>query len=286
MTEPFLEYVDATPPRLREEAALVVVESPVAEPAARFGTATLVASGAGVLVAGFALLGAANFVADQFARATWLGGVTLTVAVAGFGLVGAGVWRELAALFALERIDAVRADLLSGDAARVMRGAQAWAARAPGGAALGPALRTVNDPDAALALLREGPGRTLREAAEALGRTAAVQVVAAVAAVPSPSLDTLLVGWRGVRLVRQVAAVYGVRPGVLGTLALLRRTALSAGMVGAVEMAGNTLAHGLLTSPLLAKVVGEAAGAGVAARRMVVLARAAAVACDPVPPRV
>lgn len=285
MTEPFLEYVDAVPPRLREEGALVPAEAPAVEPPARFGTAALVAAGAAVLVAGFALLGSANFVSDQFGRAAWLGWVTLVVALAGFGLVGAGVWRELAALFALERIDSVRADLVSGDAARVMRGALAWAARAPGGGALGPALRTVNDPDAALALLREGPGRTLRETSEALGRTAAVQVVAAVAAVPSPSLDTLLVGWRGVRLVRQVAAVYGVRPGVLGTLALLRRTALSAGMVGAVEMAGNTLAHGLLTSPLLAKVVGEAAGAGVAARRMVVLARAAAVACDPVPPR-
>lgn len=279
--QPFLEYVDGVPPRLREAQPLADAGAATAP---RVGTAKLATAGIAVLAGGFALLGTGNFVADQFARAAWLGWTTLAVAAAGFGLAGTGLWRELAALLALDRIDALRADLLSGDATRMARGVQAWAARVPGGSALRPALRAINDPDAALALLREGPGRDLRGAAEALGRTAAVQVVAAVAAMPSPALDTALVAWRGVRLVRQVAALYGVRPGLLGTLALLRRTALSAGAVGLAEMAGNTLAHGLLTSPLLAKVAGEAAGAGVAARRMVVLARAAAAACDPVPP--
>ena len=123
----------------------------------------------------------------------------------------------------------------------------------------------------------------MRESAEALGRTASVQVVAGIAAVPSPALDVALIGWRGVRLVRQVAALYGVRPGLLGTLSLLRRTALSATLVGAVELAGNTAASALLSSPLMGKVLGEVAGAGVAARRMQILARAAAAACDPVP---
>ena len=237
-----------------------------------------------MLAGGFAVLGTANFVADQFARSAWLGWLTAAVAAAGFGLAGAGLWRELRALWALDRVDRLRADLASGEAGRMIDGARAWATRVPAGAAVLPALRAVNDPDAALALLRAGPGQALRGAAEALGRGAAIQVVAGIAAVPSPSLDVLLVAWRGVRLVRQVAALYGVRPGILGTLALLRRTALSATAVGAAEIAGNTLAHGLLSSPLLAKVAGEAAGAGVAARRMVVLGRAAAAACDPVPP--
>lgn len=280
MTEPFLEYVDAVAPRLREADPVAVP----ADPAPRWGTGGLMLAGVVLLLLGFAGLTAGNFVADQFARAAWLGWVTAAVAVVGFALLGAGIWREVAALWALERVDRMRADLLSGEAGRVMDGARAWAARVPGGEALGPALRAVNDPDAALALLRAGPGRTLRDGADALGRGAAVQVVAGIAAMPSPALDVALVAWRGVRLVRQVAALYGVRPGVLGTLSLLRRTALSATAVGAVELAGNTLAHGLLSSPWLAKLVGEAAGAGVAARRMLVLGRAAAAACDPVPP--
>ncbi len=277
MIGPRIEYETVETPRLEAEAPVLVVD-----PAPRWGTPALVLSGAVVLATGFAGLGAANFVADQFARAAWLGWVTAAVAAGGFGLMGAGVWRELRALFALGRVDRLRADLASGEAERIMAAARDWAGRTQ--PTLAPALRTVNDPDAALALLRAGPGRTLRDAADALSRTAAIQTVAGIAAMPSPSLDILLVAWRGVRLVRQIAALYGVRPGLLGTLSLLRRTALSASMVGAAELAGNTLAHGLLSSPLLARFAGEAAGAGVAARRMLVLGRSAAAACDPVPP--
>jgi putative membrane protein len=94
----------------------------------------------------------------------------------------------------------------------------------------------------------------------------------------------LLVAWRGVRLVRQVAGLYGMRPGVIGTLGLLRRTALSAGMVAGSEVAINAAAHAILSNPLLTHAFGEMAGAGVAARRMVLLARSTAAACSPLPP--
>lgn len=276
--EPFFELEERAAPRLEPDPIVLLPD-----PAPRFATPVLALSGASVLAFGFAGLGAANFVIDQFARAEWLGWVTLSVASAGFGLLGAGLWRELRALFALRHVDHLRADLQSGEGGRIAHAAREWAREAD--PSLLPALRAVNDPDAALALLRAGPGQRLREAADTLGRTAAVQVVAGIAAMPSPALDVAFVAWRGVRLVRQVAALYGVRPGLLGTLSLLRRTALSATLVGAVEFAGNTAAHALLSSPLLARALGEVAGAGVAARRMLVLARAAAAACDPVPPQ-
>ena len=269
--EPFFELEEQPAPRLE------FAPQPIAlDPAPRTATPVLALAGVSVLAIGFAVLGAANFVVDQFARSAVLGWVTLGVAVAGFGLLGAGLWRELRALFALGHVDRLRDDLRSGDAAR------RWAAETE--PALLPALRQINDPDAALALLRSGPGQKLRDAADSLGRTASVQVVAGIAAMPSPALDVALVAWRGVRLVRQVAALYGLRPGLLGTLSLLRRTALSATFVGAVEFAGNTAAHALLSNPLLAHALGDMAGAGVAARRMTVLARASAAACDPVPP--
>lgn len=283
MTEPVLRYVDETPPRLKpppegEPEAL-------APPAAGrgLGGPALALAGVAVLLVGFAVLGSANFVAGQFARADWLGWLTLAVASVGFGLLFWGIGRELRALWGLEHVDGLRADLASGDPARMMRAARDWAGRVPGGEAILPALRTLNDPDAAVALLRAGPGEGLRAAAESLSRQAALQVVAGVAAVPSPSLDVAFMAWRGLRLIRQVAALYGVRPGLLATLALLRRTALSATLVGAAELAGNTAAHALLASPLLARAVGEAAGLGLAARRMLVLGRAAAAACDPLP---
>lgn len=275
--EPFFELEEQPAPRL-EFAPQPMLPDPVP----RMGAPILALAGVSVLAIGFAVLGAANFVVDQFARSAVLGWVTLGVAVAGFGLVGAGLWRELRALFALGHVDRLRSDFRSGEAGRIADAARRWAAETE--PSLLPALRQINDPDAALALLRSGPAERLREAAETLGRTASVQVVAGIAAMPSPVLDVGLVAWRGVRLVRQVAALYGLRPGLLGTLSLLRRTAMSATVVGTVELASNTAAHALLSNPLLAHALGNVAGAGVAARRMTVLARATATACDPVPP--
>lgn len=278
---PRIEVLDAEAPRLDPGLPDLLPPEPGAG-GARTGGVLL--AGSLVLLLGTVGLGLAGFAADQFARAAWLGWATVGVGAAGFGLIGTGMWRELRALFALRAVDGARAAMASGDAGRVMVAARAWAAQVPEGEALLPALRAVNDPDAALALLRAGPVAALRARASQIGARAAVQVAAGVAAVPSPSLDALLVAWRGVRLVRQVAALYGVRPGLLGTLSLLRRTALSASLVAGTEAAANVAVQAVLGHPLLAHVLGDAAGAGVAARRMVVLARAAAAACDPVPP--
>lgn len=279
--EPRIELEDEPAARL-EPTLQVVIPSDDRSPA--WGTAALALAGVGVLGLGLAGLSVGNFVADQFARAAWLGWATLGVAGGGFGLIGVGGWRELRALMALRRVDDLRAGLASGDAARMMAAAQAWSHMVPGGSAVEPALRTLNDPDAAIALLRAGPGETLQDAADRLGRAAAVQAIAGIAAIPSPALDVLFVGWRGLRLMRQVAALYGVRPGALATLGLLRRTAVAATMVGAANIAGNTAARAVLSHPLLAHALGDAAAAGVAARRLLVLARATAAACNPLPP--
>jgi putative membrane protein len=244
----------------------------------------LVLGGASILVLGTAGLEAWTLVAETFARSGFLGGVAAGVAATGFGMIGLGFWREGAALAALRGVDQLRAQLTCGDPVARARAAREWLRELPEGPALLPAVDAINDPDAILALLRAGPAAALRVQADALGRNAALQSLAGVAAMPSPGLAALFVAWRGLRLVRQVAALHGLRPGLLATLGLLRRTALSAGAVVGTEVAVNTATHALLSSPLLQHVAGEMAGAGVAARRMVVLARAASVACSPVPP--
>lgn len=285
---PLRDPVLDAPPRPRmelEEAPASRLEAGPAEglaldpsPSRR---APLILAGMATLAAGIGALSLAGFVMDQFARTALLGWAALGVAGAGTALLGAGAWREARALRALRHVDALRVGLHSYEPGRIMDAALDWAATVPGGPALLPALRAVNDPDAAVALLRAGPGQALRAEADRLGRTAAVQVVAGIAAMPSPALDVALVTWRGVRLIRQVAQAYGVRPGLVGTLALLRRTASAATLVGAAEMAGNAAAHAVLSHPLLAHLAGDMAGGAIAARRMVVLARAAAAACDP-----
>ena len=206
---------DATAPRLEPEMPEL---PPLLDPAPRAGGAVLALGGVAVLVVGFAGLQTANFVVEQFTRSDWLGWVTLAVAGLGFGLLLAGVIRELRGLFGLSRVDRLRADLASGDGRRVHAAARRWTATMPEAGRLVPAIDAVNDPDAILALLRAGPVAEMQAQANALGWTAARQMVAGLAAMPAPALAVPLVAWRGIRLVRQVAALYGVRPGLIGTL--------------------------------------------------------------------
>jgi putative membrane protein len=265
--------------RLEPEAPLAPV--PLASQASAGGVG-LAASGVALLVAGFAALQAGNFVAAQFERGPILGWLTLAVALAGFGLLGIGAWRELRGLFGLRHVDRLRAAL--GDPARATAAALEWLADLPEGAALAGAVRAANDPDAVLALLRAGPVATLRARADQLGRVAALQVFTVAAAVPSPALDGLLVGWRGVRLVRQIAALHGLRPGLFGTLSLLRRVAFTAATVVATDFAADVVMRSLIATPLLERLASDVNGAGLAARRMIVLARATTTACTPLPP--
>ncbi len=279
LIEPRIEREVGLSARLEPEPMVLALT-----PRRRRGAPALALAGLTVLALGFALLGAGNFVADQFARGPVLGWLTLAVAVAGFGLLFVGIARELRGLLALRSVDRLRAELLGQDAGRRVRAARRWVAGLPDAAehaGLLAAIDSANDPDAVLALLSAGPGASLTARSDALGRVAAVQLVAGLAATPSPSLAVLLVSWRGLRLLRQVAELHGLRPGLLGTLALVRRTVLAATAVAATEILGNAAAHALLSNPLLAHLAGEMAGAGVGARRMMVLARAAATACSP-----
>ncbi len=273
---------DRAGPRLEPEIPMAL--EPVVDPAPRGGGLAAALAGVAVLTVGLAALETGNFVAEQFSRAEWLGWLTLSVAVAGFGLLFASVARELRGLFALARVDKLRAAFASGDAHRIHSAARRWVAVLPEAETLRPAIDAANDPDAIIALLRAGPAAAMRARADALGRTAAVQMAAGIAATPSAGLAGLLVAWRGVRLVRQVAALHGMRPGFFGTLGLLRRSVLAAGLVAGSEAAINAAAHALLSNPLLTHALGEMAGAGIAARRMILLARSTAAACSPLPP--
>jgi putative membrane protein len=278
---PRVETEDLPAPRL-EAVDLAVIE-PALPVKRRWGMPALTLGGASVLLVGLAGIESFDIVTDAFARSPILGGAACAIAATGFGMIGLGVWRELAALAALRGVDRLRAGLASTDGKLRARAAREWLRELPEGPALLPSINAINDPDAILALLCSGPAASLRNQADALGRAAAIQSVAGIAAMPSPGLAALFVAWRGLRLIRQIAALHGLRPGIFATIGLLRRTALSAGAVAGVEIATNTAAHAFLSSGLIQQFAGEMAGAGVAARRMLVLARAATVACSPLP---
>ena len=257
--------------------------APVAPLAGRgWSSLALAGAGAALLVLGFSLLEAANFVAAQFARAAWLGWVTLAVAAAGFGLVFFAIWREWRGYLALRSVDRARAAAARGDAAALRAELDAWQARLPPGRARAIDLRDM-PVEEARALVEAKILAPIAQDAAALGRAAAMQAFAVTAVSPSPSLDALVFAWRGVRLLRQVAGLHGLRPGIAGTLSLLRRVAMDAAMVAATDVAMDAAVRGLLSSKLAEHVAGEAAAGAVAARRMMLLARAADEACRVLP---
>ncbi|MGX9965005.1 DUF697 domain-containing protein [Roseomonas sp. F4] len=262
--------------------------APVVVPPPRRGAwsaLSLAAGGIGVLLLGLSAIDVGGYVADQFLRAPWLGWLTLGVATAGYGLIAAAILRELRGLAGLGTVERGRAAVARGDFAASRAAMLDWAGRLPEAQTMLPALRKAPDLPTLLALLEAGPLATLDRAAVAAGRAAALQSLAATAIVPSPALDGLFIAWRGLRLVREVAAIHGLRPGLIGTLKLLRRTLFEAGAVAAADVAINAAVTAVTTNPLVASVVGDAATGAVAARRMLLLARATARACRIVVPR-
>jgi len=238
-------------------------------------------AGAG-LAAALLLLSLGNFVADQFARAAPLGIATLAVLLAAGGALGWAAWREWRGLAQLRVVDGLRADLASEDPARVREAALAWCA---GNGVHGAQAAQIMQAESTaairafldIALAPRDAAATLR------GREAALQVLTATAISPWPGLDGLIVVWRGARLVREVAQGYGLRPGTLGTLALFHRVAIDAGTVAAADIAVGAMVESFAHDAVLSRLLGQAAGAATATRRMLRLARAVADACRPVP---
>ncbi len=241
------------------------------------------AAGLAVLLLGLGALDAANFVLDQFARGPVSGLLTLGVVLGAFGLLASAGWTELRGLLSIRAVDRAREAFARGDLQTARTEAVRWAEAVPEAAPLLPALRGAGSTEELRALLESGPLPALGSRAAALGRTAAVQAFSITAVSPSPGLDALVFAWRGVRLVRQVAALHGLRPGLAGSVALLRRTVFDAAAVAATDIAVDAAARALLSNRLLEQFAGEAAAGAVAARRMLRLSRVAADACRIVP---
>ena len=270
-------------PRLDFEWEQAVVPVAAPRPSVRWSGVGRVFGGLALLGGGLAALDAANFVVDQFARGAVQGWATLGVVAGGIALLGGGAWRELRGLASIRAVDRARGAFLRGDLETARAESLRWAGSVQEAAALQPAIRNAASTEELRALLQ--PALAALEArAVLLGRNAAVQSFAVTAISPSPGLDALIFAWRGVRLVRQVAALHGLRPGMAGTLALLRRTLLDAATVAATDVAVDAAARALLSNRLLEQFAGEAAAGAVAARRMLRLARVAAEACRVVPP--
>ncbi|WP_369923389.1 DUF697 domain-containing protein [Roseomonas sp. FDAARGOS_362] len=67
-----------------------------------------------------------------------------------------------------------------------------------------------------------------------------------VAISPSPALDGVLAGLRGLSLVRQVAQIHGLRPNLAVTVALLRRAVWTAAGVSGADLVAQAVSEQVL----------------------------------------
>jgi putative membrane protein len=246
------------------------------------------AAGLAVLVVGVVGIDLVRFIDDAFAHGAGLG-VLATVAVAA-GAGGASYWllAELRGLWRLrsaERLRRLIPSALGGELKREIDAAAAILAHDP---ALGNAVanyRATLEPHHtghdALELFARFVLVPADRLAQAAIRRATAQAFVINAVSPTVLLDTLLFAGRAMRLIREIAEIYGQRPGLAGTIHLLRRLASGAGLVGAADLVGGLVAQ-QLGGAVLERLSASAAESAYAGQKMARLGLVAMAMCRPV----
>jgi putative membrane protein len=253
------------------------------------GALTWIAGGLAVLIVTWACFSIAAFVTSQFHASTPLGVLASSLVAVGIGLIAMGVGAEWRAYRSLKSIDDLRRLLARDDApvADLRAAAERWLATA--GVKASPsdtvtaAIRGAATPNELRHILRTRVQAPLHAAAVAVGQRAAVEGAAFVAICPHPSWDGLIAAGRGWIVIREVAQIYGIRPGLTATLVLVRHVLWTAAGTTAVTALSQGLADKLLTDlPIIKHVTGAVPGMSATALRLYRLAGLVAEACSPV----
>ena len=282
----------APPPRL--PATFEPVEPiPVEEPRRRNPAWRWVVRTLAALVIGVIVLDLGLFLEGLFARSLALGaGFSLLIgaaAVALFSWIGMEL-RQIHKLAAVEAIRLHAAEVMARDGHGNAMGFIAEARRA---LANRPAvarrfdrledmvLETMSDRDA-LELFRREILVPLDLEAYAAVRRAAQWTAIGVSASPIAGLDALIALWRSLRMIRQIAEAYGMRPGPIATMSLARRVLTGAAGISVVDVMGDMWAQhlGHRLAGLISAKLAEGVYAAIRVARLGLLAMGT---CRPVP---
>jgi len=237
----------------------VPIEAP-AVPRRSFGWGTLFWSGvAGMVLLGLGL-GVAHFIEDLFARNESLGVLGLAFTAAAASALGVITLRELAALVRLAAIEKLHARaagvLLSDDcdeSRAILKDLLKIAHRNPQLARAcnqlaGHADDIIDGADM-IKLAERELITPLDAEARRLVSSAAQRVSIVTAVSPRAAIDILFVFVAALRLIRQLACLYGGRPGALGMIRLLRQIiahlAITGGMAASDSVIQQMLGHGI-----------------------------------------
>lgn len=241
------------------------LDLPVAEPRPRrrFSFGKLLAASLGILFSLAFAYWVDTLVRGLFERLPWLGWTALGVTAIGTLALIALIWREMRGLGRLDKVAGLRAQTekitpqtsakearkLVGDVSGFL-GDRPQTAR--GRRALSDLDNEIVDAPQLVAFAERELLGTLDREAKTLVVSAARRVSLVTAISPRTSIDMLYVGWEAIRLVRNMAALYGGRPGTLGMLRLFR----------------DVIAHLAITGTIAAGdgIIQQAVGHGIAAR--------------------
>ncbi len=246
------------------------------------------AGGVGLLALGVAVIDLVEFIGGAFARGPALGAVAATAVAAGAG--GALYWLgcELRGLLRLRSAEDLRRLIpaaLAGELKRELDLAAAILARDRLLAEPVARYRAVIQPHHsggdALELFAQFVLAPADRLAQGAIRRAAAQAFLINAVSPTMLTDTLFFAVRALRMVREIAEIYGQRPGLAGTVHLLRRLIGGAGLVGAVDVAGGVLVQ-QLGGAVLERISANAAESAYAGQKMARLGLVAMALCRPV----
>ena len=246
------------------------------------------AGGLAMLLVGVLTIDLVQFIDGAFAHGAGTGVLAAIAVAAGAG--GAGYWllaelRGLMRLRSAERLRRLIPSALAGELKQEIEAAAAILARDP---LLGDAVtsyRAVLEPHHtghdALELFSRFVLAPADRLAQAAIRRASAQAFAINAISPTVLLDTLFFAARAMRLIREIAEIYGQRPGLAGMVHLLRRLAGGAGLVGAVDVVGGVIAQ-QLGGAVLERLSAGAAESAYAAQKMARLGLVAMALCRPI----
>ena len=237
------------------------------------------------LVAGIGIIDAATWIDDLFARSTALGfvGTALFGAVAAALLGFAGSeYRNLLRLRSAQGIRdlgyryAQSAGTFEGRG--FMTDLVKLTSASPAGRALcddfRDALADTHDDREALQLFERIVLRPLDEIAYGAVRRAARDTAVGASISPVGGIDAAIVLWRSMRMVREIAEIYGLRPTRLSLFALVRRMIVTAAFSVTADMVGDIVgAHvGGRIAGLVSGKLAEGIYAGVRTGRLGILA--------------
>jgi putative membrane protein len=244
--------------------------------------------GLGLLALGVIAIDLVQFVGGAFERGTGFGIVATAAVAAGAG--GALYWllselRGLMRLRSAERLRRLIPSALAGELKHELDAAAAILARDPLLAGPVTSYRAVLEPHHtggdALELFSRFVLAPADRLAQAAIRRASAQAFAINAVSPTVLTDTLFFAARAMRMIREIAEIYGQRPGLAGTVHLMRRLVGGAGLVGIVDVVGGVLVQ-QLGGAILERISANAAESAYATQKMARLGLVAMALCRPV----